>query len=139
MLIEQAAGIAAIIINTQKAAAKAGYLTPLGIATLVAGAAGVVAAVVATKKGIDQINATQVPGGGGSGASAAPAPTYTGGPTATIPTINTEGGANPATQISQTIQNAQSVPIKAYVVSGDITSQQQLERKANRGATFNLG
>jgi len=141
LLIEQAAGVAAIIINTQKAAAKAGYFTPLGIATLVAGAASVVAAVVATKKGIDQINATQVPGGGGgSGANMqAPLPAYSSGMSTSIPTINTEGGANPATQISQTIQNAQSVPIKAYVVSGDITSQQQLERKANRGATFNLG
>jgi hypothetical protein len=55
------------------------------------------------------------------------------------PQINTTGGANPATQISQTIQNAQSGPIKAYVVSGEIASQQQLDRKANRGATFNLG
>jgi hypothetical protein len=31
------------------------------------------------------------------------------------------------------------MPVKAYVVSSDITSQQQLDRKANRGATFNLG
>jgi tetrahydromethanopterin S-methyltransferase subunit B len=141
LLIEQAAGVAAIIINTQKVASKAGYVSPLGIATLVAGAAGVVAAVVATKKGIDQINATQVPGGGGAGGAnmQAPLPAYSSGMSTSIPTINTEGGANPATQISQTIQNAQSAPIKAYVVSGEIASQQQLDRKANRGATFNLG
>jgi hypothetical protein len=29
--------------------------------------------------------------------------------------------------------------MRAYVVSGDITTQQQLDRKANRGATFGLG
>lgn len=142
LLIEQAAGVATIIINTQKAAAKAGYFTPLGIATLVAGAASVVAAVVATKKGIDQINQTQVPGGSASSggfASALPAPTYGGAPSANIPTINASGGANPATQISQTIQNANQMPMRAYVVSGDITTQQQLDRKANRGATFGLG
>jgi len=141
LIIEQAAGVAAIIINTQKAAAKAGYFTPLGIATLIAGAASVVTAVIATKKGIDQINSTQVPGGGGGGASAsAPAiPSYGGAPTAAIPTINASGGANPATQISQTIQNANQVPIRAFVVSGDITSQQQLDRRTNRGATFGIG
>jgi hypothetical protein len=141
LLIEQAAGVASIVINTQKAVMKAGGpFTPLGIATIVAGAASVVAAVVATKKGIDQINQTQVPGaGGGSAISAGPAPTYGGGTTATIPTINASGGANPATQISQTIQNAQQQPIKAYVVSSDVTTQQALDRKASRGATFNLG
>jgi hypothetical protein len=140
LLIEQAAGVATIIINTQKAAAKAGYFTPLGIATLVAGAASVVAAVVATKKGIDQINSTPVPGGSASsGGASAPAPTYAGAPTANIPTINASGGANPATQISQTIQNASQSPMRAYVVSGDITTQQQLDRRANRGATFGLG
>ena len=141
LIIEQAAGVAAIIINTQKAAAKAGYFTPLGIATLIAGAASVVTAVIATKKGIDQINSTQVPGGGGGGASAsAPAiPSYGGAPTAAIPTINASGGANPATQISQTIQNANQVPIRAFVVSSDITSQQQLDRRTNRGATFGIG
>jgi len=146
LIVEQAAGIAKIIINTQVAASKFGYLTPMGIATLVAGAASVVAAVVATKRGIDQINATQIPGGGGGGgslsASAAPPPAYGGsggGASASIPTMNGVGGANPATQISQTIQNASSQPVRAYVVSADISNQQQLDRRANKGATFANG
>ena len=144
LLVEQAAGVATIIINTQKAAAKAGYFTPLGIATLVAGAASVVAAVVATKKGIDQINQTQIPGGAsaGGGTSMAQAmPTYTGGGagSATIPQINASGGANPATQISETIQQSSSKPMRAYVVSGDVTTQQALDRRTNKGATFGLG
>jgi hypothetical protein len=100
-----------------------------------------IAAALAAKKGIEEIDKVNVPGGGGGGGSSvsAPLPEYSSGMAMNTPQINTTGGANPATQISQTIQNAQSVPIKAYVVSGEIASQQQLDRKANRGATFNLG
>jgi hypothetical protein len=63
LIIEQAAGIAKIIINTQVAASKAGYLTPMGIATLVAGALGVATAIAATVKGIRQIDAQDATGG----------------------------------------------------------------------------
>jgi len=143
LLIEQGAGIAKIIINSQAAASKAGYLSPKGILELISGGLGVAAAVIATKKGIDQINKVNIPGGGSGGggdsSAQAPLPAYNSGMAMNTPQINTTGGANPATQISQTIQNAQSVPIKAYVVSGEIASQQQLDRRANRGATFNLG
>jgi hypothetical protein len=135
LIIEQAAGVASIIINTQKAAAKAGYLTPLGIATLVAGAAGVVAAVVATKRGIDNINKVNVPGGS-SGASA-PAPVYSGGPTAlATPQIQGTQAATPGSQIAESLSMATSKPIKAYVVSGEIASQQSLDRRTSRAATF---
>lgn len=70
LIVEQAAGVAKIIINTQAAAAKAGYFTPLGIATLVAGAASVATAIAATVKGINQINSSSEAGGGGAGATA---------------------------------------------------------------------
>lgn len=96
-----------------------------------------IAAILSAKKGANA--AAGASGGDGGGAQSAPLPAYSSGMAMNTPQINTTGGANPATQISQTIQNAQQQPIKAYVVSGDITSQQQLERKANRGATFNLG
>jgi hypothetical protein len=138
LLIEQAAGVASIIINTQKAAAKAGYFTPLGIATLIAGAASVAAAIAATVKGIQNINKVETPGGGaaastGGGASAAIQP-----PTVTAtaaPQIETTGGANPSAQIAETIGRAQQ-PVRAYVVSGEISSQQALDRRTNRAATF---
>ena len=135
LLIEQAAGIASIIINTQKAAAKAGYFTPLGIATLIAGAAGVAAAIAATVKGIQNINKVETPGGGAaasSGATSIPTPTI---PTAPAPQIETTGGANPSAQIAETIGRAQQ-PVRAYVVSGEISSQQALDRRTNRAATF---
>ena len=138
LIIEQAAGIAKIVINTQVAAAKAGYFTPIGIATLVAGALSVASAVIATTKGIAQINAVQVPGGSGGGGSAASAPTIEApriGNAAT-PQMAEGVGANPSSQIAQTIGNAQSQPVRAYVVSQDITSQQMLDRKSNQAAVF---
>jgi hypothetical protein len=80
-------------------------------------------------------------GGSAGGSSSLSMPSYGGGggASASIPTINASGGANPATQISQTVQNSTSKPMRAYVVSGDVTTQQALDRRTNKGATFGLG
>ena len=139
LVIEQAAGIAKIVINTQVAAAKAGYFTPIGIATLVSGALSVASAVMATTKGIQQINSVNVPGGssgGGGGAMSAPSIQAPRVGTAATPQMAEGVGANPSSQIAQTIGNAQSQPVRAYVVSQDITSQQMLDRKSNQAAVF---
>lgn len=78
------------------------------------------------------------------------------------PTIQgTQGGQNPTRQLVETIANrtdrmvvavesgnqkvvnsvesTKDRPIKTYVVSGDITSQQALDRRTNRAATFSGG
>jgi len=142
LLIEQAAGIASIIINTQKAAAEAKYFTPLGIATLIAGAASVATAIAATVKGIKDINKVDTEGGGGaqSASSAAPPPTFAGGTQSqAIPQVTAGGEASPSLQIAQTLSQVTQRPLRAYVVSGEIQSQTALDRRTNRGATFNLG
>jgi len=54
------------------------------------------------------------------------------------PQIETGGGMNPTTQIGETISQSQR-PIRAYVVSGEISSQQALDRKTSRAATFSGG
>ena len=139
LVIEQAAGVARIIINTQAAAAKAGYFTPLGIATLATGAISVASAIAATVKGIKQINSVQVPGGGssGGGASSAPAPSYGGGrQSMDTPQIQGNTTVNPSSQIAQTVAMSQKRPTRAYVVSGDVSSQQALDRRTNTAATF---
>jgi len=134
--------IAQAIIGTLQSAIQA--YQSLAVIPVVGVGLGIAAAGAALLFGYKQVNLikqqtyeSSTSASGGTATSELPA--YNSGAATNIPQINTTGGANPATQISQTIQNAQSVPIKAYVVSGEIASQQQLDRKANRGATFNLG
>jgi len=45
---------------------------------------------------------------------------------------------NPTTQIAETIGRAQA-PVRAYVVSGEVSSQQALDRRTSRAATFTGG
>jgi hypothetical protein len=54
-----------------------------------------------------------------------------------VPQISgTEVGSSPSSQIAQTLSKASDKPVKAYVVSGDVTSQQALDRRTSRAATF---
>ena len=54
---------------------------------------------------------------------------------AAAPQIQTGQGMNPTTQIAQSINNSQA-PLKAYVVSGEVSSQIALDRRTSRAATF---
>lgn len=78
-------------------------------------------------------------GAASSGGGEQVAPTYAGAPTMSTPQITGTEAATPGSQIAQTIAMSSGKPVKAYVVSGDISSQQALDRKTNRGATFGLG
>jgi hypothetical protein len=137
----KAISVAQAVINTYQGATKAlsAYPPPFNF---IAAAATVASGLMSVQK----ILSTEVPSikGGGSVASGggsintAP-PTYSAPQGLSTPQITTQGGANPATQISQTIANAQQQPVRAYVVSQDISSQQVLDRKTNRAATFGLG
>jgi len=125
ILLEQASAVASIAINSQKNAAKAGYLTPIGIAELVAGGIGITSAILAAKQGIDAINASGVPGGsGGGGGMTAPA----------APRFNVVGTSG-VNQIAQTIGRDQA-PVKAYVVANDVTSAQSLSRNIVSSASL---
>ena len=147
--IEQAATTGKIIMNDLSAIRSAYSASPLtfGLPWSAFYAAdaiiGVIAANQSANQAIAALDATSATGGGGGGGASAnvtPPPTYSGAPQAlATPQIQTQGGQNPATAISQTIAGAQQQPIKAYVVSGDISSQQALDRKTNRAATFGLG
>ena len=144
LVIEQAAAIARITVNTLSAASTIastsplGYLDPRAILTYVAGGFSVIQAGIAAKKGIDAIKAAPGPGGsgGGGGGSSAPSIQAPRVGTAETPQMAEGVGANPSTQIAQTIGNSQNQVVRAYVVSQDITSQQQLDRKSNQAAVF---
>lgn len=138
LVIEQAAGVAKIIINTQVGASKALSTgnVPLSIAIIASGVLSVAQAVLATKKGIEQIKAQQVPGAkGGSASSGAAVPAFAGVQAVQAPQLQTSGGQNPTAAIGETIVASQK-PVRAYVVSGDVSSMQALDRRTNRAATF---
>ena len=152
VVVEQAAAIGKIIVNTGIANAKALAATPLtfgqpfiAINTISAGLS-IASSIAAGVKAIQQINnsdsATSVSGGQPpkTASGAAPSAPSVGGGAAGIPQITGTGGqASPGSQIAQTIGAASSKPIKAYVVSGDVTSQQALDRRTTRAATFSGG
>lgn len=101
-------------------------------------AAGIIAGAA---KGISAINKAGIPGGGGGGASAGggggdisiPAPTVQ---SAGAPQIQGTAAATPGSQIASTLAAASGKPIKAYVVSGDVSNQQALDRRTSNAATF---
>ena len=101
-----------------------------------------VALGISTAVQIKNIDKTQFDSSGGSGSST---PAVASAPAPTVPTIaktpvpeitGTTGGNNPTSQIAQTLSKASDKPVKAYVVSGDVTSQQALDRRTTRAATF---
>jgi hypothetical protein len=150
IVISQAAAIGQIIANTAIANAKSVAALPLtfgqpwvAINTISAGLS-IASTIASAAKSIAQINSQ--PGGsggsssagatGGSSAAQLPKPPTVSG--AAAPQIQSGQGINPTTQIAQTIGAAQK-PIKAYVVSGDVSSQQALDRRTSRAATFTGG
>lgn len=150
VIIQQAAAIGQIIANTGIANAKALAASPLTggmpwVAINVATAALSIASVIAgAVKSIQQIkqagSQAGVKGVGGSASAGGGAPTIAAPRVAgaTAPTINATGGMNPTAQIGETIGRAQS-PVRAYVVSGEVSSQQALDRRTSRAATFTGG
>ena len=149
VVISQAASIGQIIANTAIANAKSVAASPLtagmpwvAINTVSAGLS-IASTIASAVKSIQQINqaASQagVTGGSGGGSVGAapniPAPRVAG---AAAPEIQTTGGQNPNTQLAETLGRTQA-PLKAYVVSGDVSSQQALDRRTSRAATFSGG
>jgi hypothetical protein len=146
VVIQQAAAIGQIIASTAIANAKAVAATPLtagmpfvAINTVSAGLS-IASTIAAAAKSIQQINAQPGASGGsggagGGGGAQISAPRVAG---ISAPQINTGGGMNPSSQIAETLGAAQK-PVRAYVVSGDVSSAQALDRRTSRAATFTGG
>lgn len=135
----KALAVAQATIDTYMGATKALATYPPPFGAIAAGT--VVLAGLLNVKKIISTKVPPVPGakGGSSGGSvstpAIAAPTI---PTVQAPQIQTGQGINATAQIAQTIGAAQK-PIQAYVVSSQISSQQALDRRTNRAATFTGG
>jgi hypothetical protein len=121
----KALGIATATINTFQGATealkqKSTLPSPFDVVAKVANVATVIATGLKTVKSIASV---KIPGGGGGG-SAPSAPSL---PASQPPAFNVvgQGGTN---QLAQAIGEQTQQPIRSYVVSGDVTSAQSLER-----------
>ena len=135
---EKALNIAETIISTYSAAQKAytsqlipGDATSLGRAAIaasvaVAGGLARVATIAATK--YNESGGSTGGGGGAASASQAGLPSQ-------APQFNIvgQGGAN---QLAATIAGQSQRPVQAYVVGSQVNSQQELDRKRIRTASF---
>lgn len=75
-------------------------------------------------------------GGGGGTSSPLFAGAQRGIPRTQAPQVNDGRGISPTRQIAETLSGVTSKPIRAYVVSSDISSAQALDRRTSRAATF---
>lgn len=148
VIAEQVASIGRIISNTAVANAKAVAASPLtfgqpwvaiNTATAAIGIASSVAAGVKAVRDIKNADKSQsAPSAGGQGPARPAAPSAA---ATSIPqTVATGGEVDTGSQIAQAIAGArqrdEDKPIKAYVVSSDVSSQQALDRRTNVAATF---
>jgi len=153
VVVEQAAAIGKILVNTGIANAKAVAASPLTfgapwvLINSISAGLSIASSIAAGVKAIQQINSAGSGGGAASGGGAIPgksgassAPAIPQIERTNVPQITgTTGQASPGAQIAGTLSKASEKPIKAFVVSGDITSQQALDRRTTRAATFSGG
>ncbi len=135
LVAETALGIANVILNTNVGSSKevaTKGIFGLTTSTILYAKMGISIASIlaASAKGLQAL------GGGGSGASASGATgAGGGGGGSSAPQFNIVGQSS-TNQLAQTIANQQKQPIKTYVVAGDVTTQQSLDRNAVQTSTF---
>ena len=149
VIVEQAAAIGKIAVNTGIANAKALAASPLTFGqpwvtiNTISGVLAAASAVAAGVKAIQQINnadsgspasAPSAASVGGKSPSASITPPRV--ESATAPQVNTSGGQNPTQQIAQTIAQSQGKPIQTYVLSEKVSSTQAFDRRVNNAASF---
>ena len=143
IVVEQAAAIGKIVANTAVANAKAVAAFPLTVGqpwvtiNTISAALGIASTIAGAAKSISAINssdnATSASSGGATLPPAPTAPTVAGTP---APQIGGTQAASPGAQIAGTLAAASGKPMKAYVVAGDVSSQQALDRRTSNAATF---
>jgi hypothetical protein len=133
----KAAAIAATLISTYQSAQDS-YKSLAGI-PIVGPALGAAAAAVAVASGLKQIQAiksVKVPKGrGGEGGGATPSASGFAGAATQAPQFNVIGGGA-TNQLAGLLAEDSQKPVKAYVVSNEVSSAQSLDRNIVESATL---
>ena len=129
----KSAAIAQATINTFQGmtevfANKTTIPEPFGTIAKFASAAGILASGMSTVKQITAVKKPEGVKGGGGGATVA-------APAVAAPAFNIVGGSG-TNQIADAIAESTKKPQRAYVVSGDVSTAQELERKTVKGASL---
>ena len=135
--IQKAANIASTLVETYLGAQKAytSQIIPLDPTSVIRGALAAAAVVTAGLLNVKKITSTKFEGGGSTGGGGGGTPSIGGGggaPQSVItPNFNIVGnnGTNQLEQLKQ-------APVQAYVVSGEMSTQQSLDRNRLRNATL---
>lgn len=132
----KAAAIAAATIDTYQSAT-ASYKSLAGIPVIgptlgIAAAGAAIASGLATVK---QIVATKTPGGRGVSAPSISASSSSASASARPPSFNVVG-ASETNQLAEAIGGQTKEPVKAYVVSDDVSTAQSLDRNIVEGASI---
>jgi membrane protein involved in colicin uptake len=128
--IQKAINIATAVIDTYKAANAALASAPPPFSFIAMGAAITAGLLNVKKIASQQFNGGGSSSGGGGFSGGGSSPSGMNGSTVITPNFNIVGN-NGQNQLGQL-----GSPIQAYVVSSDMTSQQQLDRNRLRNATF---
>ena len=119
----------AIVTGIQSAMSAFGSLAGIPVVGTVLGGLAAAASAVTTAMQIQTIKNTQFEGSGGGGV---PTPTVT---APAIPSFNGVGNS-PQNQLAQSLGQGQDQPVQTFVVAGDVTTAQSLERNAIQTASL---
>ena len=153
LVVEKGLAIAQVITNAAKSIAKAKAnlaATPAVIGVLpnpafaiqaAATAKGIAATKISAAASIATITAQAIQGLGGGGAGANVGIGGVGGGSVTpaspsVPPAFNVVGQSQTSQLAQTIASQQNEPVKAYVVSDDVSTAQSLDRNIVEGASI---
>ena len=128
---------ASTLANAEGVAAQLAFPLVPGIGTIarVVSYASTAASVIGNIARARQLLSSGSAGGGSAPSGGGSAPSGGGGGGGAAPAFNVVG-ASPTNQLAQTIGNQQQQPIKAYVVSNDVTTAQSLDRNIISSASI---
>jgi len=131
----KALAIAQATIDTYAGATKALATYPPPFGAIAAGTV-ILAGLLNVKKIVSTKLPTMPGGKGGGGGASAPSIAAPSVSAPQVPQLQSGAGINPTTQIAEGLSKASNKPLKAYVVSTDLSSQQAMDRRTNSAATF---
>jgi hypothetical protein len=134
--VQKAVSIAQALIDTY-ASATAAFKSLAGVPVVGVGL-GIAAAAAAVTGGllnVKQIASTEFQGSGASGGGSSPSYSASTGSTQQAPDFNVVGQSG-FNQVATALGQNNDTPIQAFVVSGDVTTAQQLDNNIIQTATF---